>query len=164
MPLVMVAVVAVLIGVAYLHFAKGRATASGTPASRKPAAAGSPSPDLGPWKHITTRTEDPAALTLTELFPRPVLGGGTTVVAVRPAADTTCPRMVLGTGLQTALRKAGLHPGDAGQLRVGWAEDHGHDRGTQPGRRHGGAPAGPGHRGDRVHQAATREQKAPPAT
>ncbi len=106
MPLVMVAVVAVLIGVAYLHFAKGRATASGTPASRKPAAAGSPSPNLGPWKHITTRTEDPAALTLTELFPARYSAGGTTVVRTVQTADTTCPRMVLGTGLQTALRKA----------------------------------------------------------
>ena len=106
MPLVMMAVVAVLIGWAYLHFVKGRATASGAGPSQKAAASGSPSPDLGPWKHITTRAEDPAPLTLTELFPAQYSVGGTTVMRSVQQAATTCPRMVLGAGLQTALRKA----------------------------------------------------------
>ena len=107
MPLVMMVVVAVLIGVAYLHFVKGRATASGGTPSRKPSAAGSPSPNLGPWKHITTRTQDPAPLTLTEMFPARYSAGGTTVIRTVQRADTTCPPIVLGAKLQAALRKAG---------------------------------------------------------
>ena len=106
MPLVMMVVVAVLIGVAYLYFVKGRATAGGTASSRKPAASGSPSPNLGPWKHITTRTEDPVALTLTELFPARYSAGGATVVRTIQQADTACPRNVLGAKLQAALRRA----------------------------------------------------------
>ncbi len=106
MPLVMMVVVALLIGAAYLYFVKGRATASGTAPSPKPTAAGSPSPNLGPWKHIATRTEDPAPLTLTEMFPARYSAGGTTVVRTIQQASTSCPRMVLGATLQAALRKA----------------------------------------------------------
>ena len=106
MPLVMMVVVAVLIGVAYLYFVKGRVTSGGIASSRKPAAASSPSPSLGLWKHITTRTEDPAALTLTELFPARYSAGGATVVRTIQQANTACPRNVLGAKLQAALRRA----------------------------------------------------------
>ena len=71
MPLVMMVVVIVLITVAYLHFHQGQSTAP-TAASpgRQDTASSSASPTLGPWKHITTRADDPKALSLTELFPR----------------------------------------------------------------------------------------------
>jgi hypothetical protein len=106
MPLVMMVIVAVLIAVAYLHFVKGRANASGPAPSRKPAAAGSPSPTLGPWKHITTRAEDAAPLALTELFPAQYSAGGATVKRTVEQAKPNCARWVLGAKLQAAVRKA----------------------------------------------------------
>jgi hypothetical protein len=105
MPLVMMVVVIVLITVAYLHFANGQTT---LPAVASPArqATASSSASLGPWKHITTRAEDPAALSLTELFPARYSASGTVVQTIqRPGHN--CPGLVLGNKLRAALRKAG---------------------------------------------------------
>ncbi len=106
MPVVMVVIVVVLITAAYVYFVKGRVNASGTAPTRKPAAAGSPSPTLGPWKHITTRAEDRAPLALTELFPAQYPASGATVKRTVEQAKPNCPRWVLGAKLQAAVRKA----------------------------------------------------------
>jgi hypothetical protein len=105
MPLVMMVVVIVLITVAYLHFAKGQAT---LPVVASPArqATASSSASLGPWKHITTRAEDPAALSLAELFPARYSASGTVVQTIQRSGHN-CPGTVLGNRLRAALRKAG---------------------------------------------------------
>ena len=107
MPLVMMVVVIVLITVAYLHFHQGQSTAP-TAASpgRQDTASGSASPTLGPWKHITTRADDPKALSLTELFPPSYAASGTVTRTVQRAGHN-CPPLVLGTKLKAAVRKAG---------------------------------------------------------
>jgi hypothetical protein len=61
---------------------------------------------LGPWKHITTRADDPKALTLTELFPHSYAASGTVARTVQRAGHN-CPGLVLGNKLKAALRKAG---------------------------------------------------------
>jgi hypothetical protein len=107
MPLVMMVVVIVLITVAYLHFARGRAnTPVAAPTARQTTASSSASPTLGPWRHITTRADDPQALSLTELFPAQYSSGGTVARTVQ-RSGRKCPNMVLGNGLRTAVRKAG---------------------------------------------------------
>ncbi|MGH3125110.1 MAG: hypothetical protein ACRDND_29360, partial [Streptosporangiaceae bacterium] len=64
------------------------------------------SPTLGPWKHITTRADDPKALSLAELFPPSYTASGAVVRTVQGAGHK-CPGLVLGNKLKTALRKAG---------------------------------------------------------
>jgi hypothetical protein len=88
---------------------KGNQAAAGRVSSplRTASASSSPTPSLGPWRHITTRSEDPVPLTLTELFPPQFSSGGTTGARTIDQAGTNCPAEVLGTGLQSAVRKAG---------------------------------------------------------
>jgi hypothetical protein len=108
MPVVMMVIAGALVAGAYLHFVKGRASASSaaSPATRHSSAAGSPAPSLGPWKHITSRADDPVALTLTELFPDHFTQGSTTAEQTIQKAGKNCTKMVLGKALQAALRKA----------------------------------------------------------
>jgi hypothetical protein len=109
MPVVMMVIAAALVAAAYIHFVKGRVAASSAaspPTQQNSAASSSPSPSLGPWKHITTRADDPAALTLAELFPDHFSQGGTVAVRTIRKASTNCKKMVLGKALQAALRKA----------------------------------------------------------
>jgi hypothetical protein len=107
MPLVMMVVVIIGITVAYLHFAQRQAPGpAAAPAAGQSTASSSASPSLGPWKHITTRAEDPTALTLTELFPARYAAGGT-VLRTTQRAGRNCPAMVLGNRLRAAVRKAG---------------------------------------------------------
>jgi hypothetical protein len=108
MPVVMMVIAGALVAGAYIHFVKGRTTASGTasPATQQNSAASSPSPSLGPWKYITTRADDPAALTLAELFPDQFSQSGTVAERTIQKAAKNCTKMVLGKALQTALRKA----------------------------------------------------------
>jgi hypothetical protein len=108
MPVVMMVIAGALVAGAYLHFVKGRASASSaaSPATRHSSAAGSPAPSLGPWKHITSRADDPVALTLTELFPDHFTQGSTTAERTIQKAGKNCTKMVLGKALQAALRKA----------------------------------------------------------
>lgn len=65
----------------------------------------SPSPTLGPWKHIASRSLDPQPLSLTELFPArfTAAGGGTMTI---DRASTKCTRAVIGQALQAAVRTA----------------------------------------------------------
>ena len=107
MPLVMMVVVIVLITAAYLHFHQRQPTApSAAPPGGQAAASSSASPTLGPWKHITTRAEDPKALSLAELFPASYTASGTVTRTVQRAGHN-CPGLVLGNKLRAALRKAG---------------------------------------------------------
>ena len=106
MPLVMMVVVIAGITVAYLHFAQGQATPAAAPTARPATASSSASPSLGPWQHITTRADDPKALSLAELFPPRYTAGGTVVRTIQ-RSGRNCPNTVLGNRLRAALRKAG---------------------------------------------------------
>jgi len=105
MPLAMMVIVIAGITVAYLHFAKGQSSVPAAAPAAGQADASGTSPALGPWKHITTRAEDPAALSLTELFPAQYSASGTVVRTVQRAGHN-CPGMALGSRLRAALRKA----------------------------------------------------------
>ncbi len=108
LPILMALAVAALVTVAYLHFVKGPATRARTSAPvRAPAASSSPTASLGPWRHITTRSEDSVPLTLAELFPAQFSSGGTTGTRTIDQAGNDCLAAVLGTALQTAVHKAG---------------------------------------------------------
>ena len=109
LPILMALAVAALVTIAYLHFVKGSATgARASPPLRTAGGASSPAavPSLGPWRHITTRSEDSVPLTLTELFPARFSSGGTTATRTVDQAGTDCLGAVLGAGLQAALHKA----------------------------------------------------------
>ena len=109
MPAGMLVLVGALITVVYLQFGSGqpKSTPSAGAAAQHPTAAASSAPP-GPWKHITTRQDDPAALSLAELFPARFAAGGTTAVrTVQRASGANCAKMVLGGKLQAALRKGG---------------------------------------------------------
>jgi hypothetical protein len=108
LPILMVLAVGALVTVAYLHFVKGPASKPRVSAPVRTAVApSSPAPSLGPWKHITTRSEDSVPLTLTELFPAQFSSGGTTAARTIDHAAADCPAAVLGAGLQSAVHKAG---------------------------------------------------------
>jgi hypothetical protein len=106
MPLVMMVVVIAGITVAYLHFAQRQARPPAAAPARPATASGSASPSLGPWQHITTRADDPKALSLAELFPTRYTAGGTVVRTIQ-RSGRNCPKTVLGNRLGAALRKAG---------------------------------------------------------
>jgi hypothetical protein len=110
-PAGMLVLVGALITVVYLQFGpKQPGTSNAASATRHPAAAASAAASVppGPWKHITTRQDDPMALTLAELFPAQFSSGGTTAVrTVQKASGANCAKMVLGGKLQAALRKGG---------------------------------------------------------
>ncbi len=108
MPAGMLILVGVLITVVYLQFGTGHSGTTGaTSASQQPTPAASSAPP-GPWKHITTRQDDPTALTLAELFPaRFTAGASSAVRTAQRAAGANCAKLVLGGKLQAALRKGG---------------------------------------------------------
>jgi hypothetical protein len=107
-PILMVLAVGTLITVAYLHFVKGQTSQPRVSAPfRTAAASSSPTPSLGPWKHITTRGEDSVPLTLTELFPAQFSSGGTSAGRTIDQAGHDCPAALLGADLQSAVGKAG---------------------------------------------------------
>ncbi len=108
LPAGMLVLVGALITVVYLQFGTGHSSSTGAaPATRHPTAAASSAPP-GPWKHITTRQDDPTALTLAELFPARFTAGATSAVrTVQRASAANCAKLVLGGKLQGALRKGG---------------------------------------------------------
>jgi hypothetical protein len=108
MPAGTLVLVGALITVVYLQFGMGHPrTTSAASATHHPTAAASSAPP-GPWKHITTRHDDPATLTLAELFPaRFTAGASSAVRTVQRASGANCAKMVLGGKLQAALRKGG---------------------------------------------------------
>jgi len=108
MPVVMMVIAGALVAGVYIHFVKGRVAASSaaSPTTQQSSASSSPSPSLGPWKHITTRADDPTALTLAELFPDHFSQGGTVAERTVQKTGKNCTKTVLGKALQAALRKA----------------------------------------------------------
>jgi hypothetical protein len=92
---------------AYLHHPEAKAGTK-DPSSPAPSAAASAktSPQaLGRWQHIGTRAQDPAPLTLSQLFPAKFPADGTDFAQTAQLASTNCPREVFGKQLQAAVRK-----------------------------------------------------------
>jgi hypothetical protein len=68
--------------------------------------ASSPSRSLGTWQHIGTRADDPAPLTLGQLFPAQFTAGGSFVRTVE-AGNSDCTSALFGSALRSAVRKHG---------------------------------------------------------
>jgi hypothetical protein len=101
--------VVVLVAAGYVYVSS-RHTATPSPQAAAPTspapAPSSASPTLGPWKHISNRTQDTAPLTDGELFPATFsdAGVGGTRTIVRTAKK--CLRAVIGSTLRAAVHKA----------------------------------------------------------
>ena len=83
--------------------AASQPTASATTNSGSP----SPSSSLGAWQHITARTDDPAPLTLPQLFPARFTADNTSYVRTVEAGSGSCRGAVFGSRLQAAVRRNG---------------------------------------------------------
>jgi hypothetical protein len=102
--------VVVLVVVGYVYISGKRTPAAPhaaavVPTAPAPTVAPSPTPTLGPWKHIQNRTLDTLPLTLKELFPvhfTAGLAGARTI----DKATRKCTHAVIGNALQTAVHKA----------------------------------------------------------
>ena len=102
---VLVAAVAALAGYKFLYEARVNAPVPPTlrlPTS-VPGSLGSGN-NLGKWQHIGTRAEDPAPLTITQLFPPQFSLDGASYVRTAASATKTCSLAVYGTNLQAALQ------------------------------------------------------------
>jgi hypothetical protein len=100
--------IVVLVVAGYVYLRGRQAPAGGhaaIPGRSAPAPSASPSPSLGPWKHIASRALDPLPLSLTELFQAHFTAGLGGVMTV-DRASTKCARAVIGSTLQAAVRKA----------------------------------------------------------
>jgi hypothetical protein len=101
-------VVAALAGTAgYAMTGNGKPVAarSAPPAKAAAKPRPTPTPTLGKWEHIGTRAEDPAPLTLAELYPATLSAGGQTYSRVAERVDRNCPHAVFGSALQAATHK-----------------------------------------------------------
>ncbi len=65
----------------------------------------SPSPSLGRWGHIETRAADPLTLSLAELFPARFSVGGSAYVRTVERQGTNCAKAVIGSALQSAVKR-----------------------------------------------------------
>jgi hypothetical protein len=92
-------------GSARQQAAGGTLTSPSAGSSPSPSASPTPSPPPGPWRYIATRADDPAPLTLAELFPLRFSAGGTYTRTVRRSGKN-CGSALVGSGLQSAVRKA----------------------------------------------------------
>jgi hypothetical protein len=100
--------VAAVAALAYMHHPGAHTPAK--PAGDTPSAdlsASSSAQSLGPWQHIGTRAEDPAPLTLGQLFPAQFAVGGASYVRTAEAGSSDCASAVFGSALQSAVRKQG---------------------------------------------------------
>jgi hypothetical protein len=100
-------VVLVVVGYVYISGKHSPASPHAAPPPSHPAAPASPSPTptLGPWKHIEDRTLDALPLGLKELFPSRFTTGLGGVKTIGKSGDK-CTRAVIGKALQTAVHKA----------------------------------------------------------
>lgn len=99
--------IAILVAVAYGHY-PGRHAPASSPSpqgSRAALSDSQPSPSLGRWQHIATRTMDPTPLTLSQLFPRQFTIASTGYTRTTQLASSHCPGAVFGTKLQAAVHK-----------------------------------------------------------
>jgi hypothetical protein len=101
-------IVVVLVAAGYVYLKSSPAPSAGhvTPPSHPAAPAPSPTATLGPWKHIESRTQDPAPLTVTELFPQQFAKDGAAGARTVDKTSTKCSREVFGSALAAAVRKA----------------------------------------------------------
>ena len=101
-----IAVVAVM---AYAHHPGGQASPNPSVSHSLPAAlsVSPPSSSMGTWQHIGTRAEDPAPLTLGQLFPAQFAAGKASYTRTAQLGSTDCARAVFGPRLQAAVRKNG---------------------------------------------------------
>ena len=75
-----------------------------SPGRRRPPSP-SPSPSLGRWGHIETRAADPLTLSLAELFPARFSVGGSAYVRTVERQGTDCAKAVIGSALQSAVKR-----------------------------------------------------------
>jgi hypothetical protein len=95
-------------GYKFLYQSRANAPVSGTlrlPASAS-GTAGSPGFDktLGKWQHIGTRAQDPAPLTVQELYPPQFTLGNSSYVRTAASVTKNCSLAVYGPDLQAALQ------------------------------------------------------------
>jgi len=101
-------IVVVLVAVGYVYLKSSPAPSAGSAASHNQPTVPppSPAPTLGQWKHIESRTQDPAPLTATALFPQQFSKNGAAAARTVDKTSTKCSRDVIGSTLAAAVRKA----------------------------------------------------------
>jgi len=103
------AVLAVVAGYVYLsgkHSPAAAPSAAPRQSSAAPTPSSSPSPTLGTWKHIESRSLDPVRLTVGQLFPARFAREGASGTLAVSKSGAQCSREVFGTKLAAAIRKA----------------------------------------------------------
>jgi hypothetical protein len=101
------AVLLVVAGYVYLNGKHSAAPAHpAAPSHPTAAASSSPSPTLGPWKHIESRSQDPVPLSVSQLFPAKFARDGASGTLAVSKSGTRCSREVFGSKLAAAIRKA----------------------------------------------------------
>src|SRR6266567_6706820 len=85
----------------------GSSTVSQNPTSTPGPAKSSPTPPPGTWEYIGSRKTDPVPLSLTELFPATITNEGTAYTRAKQAKGQNCHAALIGSALQTAVRRAG---------------------------------------------------------
>ena len=66
-----------------------------------------PTPTLGPYGHIASRADDPAPLTIAQLYPVSFTGGGASFARTADRLSKSCGNAVVGSNLQSAIGSAG---------------------------------------------------------
>jgi hypothetical protein len=85
-------VIAVAAGYVYFSHKPAPAAAGHSAPPKHAAALASPTPTLGPWKHIESRAQDPTPLNLSELFPAQFSNSGNAGVLTIDKASSNCSR------------------------------------------------------------------------
>jgi len=100
--------VVIMVAAGYVYFShKPAPSAAGhSSAPHHAAALASPTPTLGPWKHIESRAQDPTPLNLSELFPPQFSNSGNAGALTIDKASSNCSREVFGSKLAAAVKKA----------------------------------------------------------
>ena len=100
--------VVIMVAAGYVYFSHKPAPAAAghSAAPHHAAALASPTPTLGPWKHIESRAQDPTPLNLSELFPPQFSNSGNAGALTIDKASSNCSREVFGSKLAAAVKKA----------------------------------------------------------
>jgi hypothetical protein len=89
--------------------AKSHPTAQPGKSAAAPSAAPSATPSLGPNGHIGTRGEDPAPLTVAQLYPATFTAYGGVVTRVADKVGSDCSAAIAGASLQSAVSSGGCN-------------------------------------------------------
>jgi hypothetical protein len=103
----MAPVVAVILVVAVIVYLGSRPVSTAGSAAEASSPAAAPTPTLGPWQHITSQAIDSQPLSAHELFPARFTEGGSTGTRTVERTNTKCTNAVIGSALQSAVRKGG---------------------------------------------------------